>query len=313
MVETKSREEITADQCFKLLSKQENARFKATDDLIMITFDDNYVDLSMNLILSVARQHPEGVSFICICPRLKQDNIDRVLSLGQGIQLRCYEFAQAVDTGNLPACAVFRLFCPWLLEEGFHKILYLDPDILCSGSLSELFSMNVECIGLCSEICGNVCQMHQDTIRLICPTQIYCNAGVVLFNLHYIRAHYTFGQLLDALLDLQQKVAFLDQDFLNVFYKGKIEYINGFHYNFQAYELRKTPFYNQALANCRLIHFSDGKPWNYTTSLQLIRLYLSYSEHPVMIERCKKAAVKRCFYLPAAAFLKVYRKLFKRY
>lgn len=308
MVATKEQEILKAGEVFRLLSVDQNPYFDPSSNIVLITFDDNYVGISINLMLSVARHNPE-VSFVCMCPKLKQENMEKLMALKQGLQVRCYHFESPVDTGPLPACAVFRIFCPWLLPEEIGKLLYIDPDVLCTGSLADAFKLDVECIGMCNEICGNVDQLHQETVRLITPTEIYCNAGVVLMNLNNIRRDYSFQQTFEALIEMGKTMRFLDQDFLNIYFRGNITYMNGFHYNFQAYELRKTEFYEQALNNCRLIHFSVGKPWMPTTNLQLIKLYLQHSEYPEMIERCQKAARGRMLYLPKAAWLKLWNKV----
>ena len=290
-----------AEDVFSLKTVEQNQGFCPQDDIVLLTFDDNYVDQSVNLILSIAQHHPKGVSFVCVCPVLRPENVELLMGLSQGIQLRSYEFtlsSLAVDTVRWSLCAVLRLFCPWLLEDTIHRVLYMDSDILCSGSLRELFDLDVPCIAMCNEISGNVSNTQQKQMRSYLPTEIYCNSGVVVFNLDCLRENYTFQELYKALCAISGKVTYLDQDFLNIFFRGKITYVNAFHYNFQAYELRKTPFYETALRNCRLIHFSVGKPWKYKTRLRFILLYLKYSRHPAMIRRVRKTLLLSILYCP---------------
>lgn len=291
-------EQYTVSQIFKQSLLVQNDAFRESDNIVMLTFDDNYVDQSINLILSIARHNPAGISFICTCPVLKQENINILLNLSQGIQIRCYEFALDLQMGRWALSAVLRLFSPWLLDESIHKVLYMDSDILCTGSLKELFETDVRCIAMCNEISGNVSLIQQGNVRPYVPTRIYCNSGVVLFHLDYLRKNHTFQEIFQALTEINGKVVYLDQDFLNIYFQGKIDVLNAFHYNFQAYELRSTAFYKNALRNCRLIHFSVGKPWLYKTKLTYILLYLKHSEYPPMIRRVKQTFWKSLAYSP---------------
>ena len=291
-------EQYTVSQNFSPVLTRQNSRFKETDNIVLLTFDDNYMDQSINLILSIARHNPSGVSFICIGPKLKGENIDILLSLDQGVQVRCYEFALDFQMGRWALSAVLRLFAPWLLSDQISRVLYMDSDILCSGSLQPLFDAEVPCIAMCNEISGNVGKYQQETIRRISPIRIYCNSGVVIFNLEYLRACHTFSEIFSALSDCNGKFHYLDQDFLNVYFGSKIKILNAFHYNFQPHELYGTTYYKAALRNCRLIHFSVGKPWLYKSKLEFIRLYLKHSEYEPMIRRVKKTFWQSLLYSP---------------
>ena len=289
---------MTLEDVFTLKYREQNARFSSQDNIILLTFDDNYVDQSVNLNLSIARHNPSNVSFLCVCPPLQQENLSLLLGLEQGVQLHCYESAADLSTGRWVSSAVLRLFSPWLLEEDIHRVLYMDSDILCTGSLQPLFDTEVPFVAMCSEISGNVSQTQQRTVRPYLPTQIYCNSGVTLFNLDSLRANYDFSEIYSTLTEMRGKVVYLDQDFLNIYFQGKITVLNPFHYNFQAYELRKTEFYKPALRNCRLIHFSVGKPWLYKTRLRFILLYLKHSQHPPMIRKVRKTLLLSTLYCP---------------
>lgn len=286
------------EQVFSLKILEQNEFFNPRDNIIMLTFDDNYMDQSMNLILSISKHNPVGISFVCVGPVLKQENICKLLSLKLGIQVRNYDFFLDFEMGRWPASTLLRLFSPWLLTENISKIVYMDSDMLCTGSLQPLFDMDVQCIAMCNEISGNVSPVQQKVFRPISPVRIYCNAGVTVFNLNYLRNHYSFGEIYQAYCSLHNKIAFLDQDFLNIYFNGKIEVLNAFHYNFQAYELYGTKFYKRALDNCRLIHFSVGKPWLYKSKLEFIRLYLKHSEYEPMIRRVKKTFWQSLLYSP---------------
>lgn len=294
----KDAEKLRVEDIFVLKERKQNAYFCDAHPLILLTFDDGYMDMSINLILSVKKHNTGDISFVCICPELKEENQKLLLELDVGIQINNYRINQPIHTGRWPVCAILRVFSPWLLSKNITRVLYMDSDILCTGSIQELFDLPVPYIAMCNEISGNVSETQWKTYREICPTQIYCNSGVVIFNLNQIREDYALDIVFEECCAMCNEYAFPDQDFLNIFFDGKIIYMNEFFFNFQAHELRKTPYYKKALRHCALIHFSVGKPWNYKSSLQLILLYLRHSQYPPMRKRVKLTAVKSVCCLP---------------
>lgn len=298
IIERKEGLPMNVEEIYQLTYRAQNDRFSETDNIILLTFDDNYMDQSVNLILSIAQYHPNGVSFICVCPPLRQENYAVLLGLSQGIQIRSYVGTEDLSSGRWVSGAVLRLFCPWLLEDCFHSLVYMDSDILCTGKLDVLFEADVPLIGMCSEISGNVSETRLERIRPLMPSHIYCNSGVLLMKLDAFRQNYSFAQIYEAVRALHGKVEYLDQDFLNIYFQGKITVLNPFFFNNQAYELRKTEFYKPALRQCSLIHFSVGKPWLYKTRLRFILLYLKHSEYPPMVAKVRRTFLKSLLYSP---------------
>lgn len=283
---------------FTLLEVKQNAAFSSQDHIVLLTFDDNYLFQSINLIQSIAKYHPCGVSFICTCPKLSQESMDTLMALPQGIQVMCYQFSLNFEMGRWAISAVLRLFCSWLLGKDIHRVHYMDSDILCTGKLDTLFESEIPCIAMCNEISGNVNNYQQEVIRPRIGTRIYCNSGVVVFNLDYIRANYSFHDVFTALCNYNGVLHYLDQDFLNIFFQDKIVIMNAFQYNCQIYELLGTNYYKRALKHCRLIHFSVGKPWIYVTHPRYIRLYLQHSVYAPMIQKIRKVYVKSLLWSP---------------
>ena len=289
---------MTVDRVYTLEFQAQNSAFSSRDNIVLLTFDENYLDQSINLILSISRHNPTGISFVCICPPMRKDSYNTLLKLSQGIQVRSYTGSEDLSSGRWVSGAVLRLFSPWLLEEDFHRVLYMDSDILCTGRLDILFAAPIPLVGMCSEISGNVSPGRLEVIRPMMPSQIYCNSGVLVLNLDAFRADYSFAQIYEGVRGLHGKVTYLDQDFLNIYFQGKITVLNPFFFNFQAYELRKTEFYKPALRQCSLIHFSVGKPWLFKTRLRFIVLYLKHSLYPPMIRKVRRALGKSIFYCP---------------
>jgi lipopolysaccharide biosynthesis glycosyltransferase len=262
-------------------------------------------------MLSIVKNQDESVSFCCVCLDLKEENVDLLLRLEFGVQIRVYQFNHDVDTGHWPKTTLLRVFSPWLLDMEIEKILYMDADMLCCGSLSELFELNPEWIAMGNEISGNVSQGPKHGQKRFSddyPVQLYCNAGVVVMNLKNIREHYDFEAVFSVCLRICDEYYCNDQDFLNIFFLDKITHFNGLRFNFQAYELKGSMFYKLALSECKMIHFSAAKPWKDNGDRENMRLYLKHSEYPPMREMVKKAYRKNIYKAPYRALYKLCAK-----
>ena len=108
---------------YKLVLDKQNNQFNCGDNLIMLTFDDNYVNQTINLMMSIVKEQDSLVSFCCLCLDLKEENIDLLLRLDFGVKVRVYQFNYDVDTGHWPKTTLLRVFSPWLLDNEMTKIL----------------------------------------------------------------------------------------------------------------------------------------------------------------------------------------------
>lgn len=276
---------------FALTLDVSNAPRGDGDRIVLLTFDDNYVDQSINLMLSILKYHPDGVAFVCLCPGLTEAHQQALLAVNCPVRLLCYDHTPVIPTRQWPACSMFRLFSPWLLDADIHRVLYLDSDILCCGSLQPLLDAEPDFLALCGEVSGNIAPEQQAVITRYLPTEVYCNSGVCLINLDAFRRAYTFDGFVALLNAHQAELQYPDQDLLNFLFRDRTVILNGLIYNFQPHELWGSPLYAQALRSCRLLHFSYRKPWRHRSELFLIQLYLRHSQYPPMIRRVR--AVRR--------------------
>lgn len=299
---------------FQLELQKKNDQFSLQDHHIMLILDDNYINQTINLILSITKNQNRPISFCCLSLHLSEKNVQLLLDLDFGVEVRVYNFTYAVDTGHWPPNILLRVFSPWLLDEIAEKILYLDGDMICCGSLDELFEMNVPWIAMGNEISGNILREDKKGKKRFgrdYPTQLYCNSGVVLLNIQSIRADYAFEHVFSECCRICSAYYCPDQDFLNIFFLDKITYFNGLRFNFQAYELKGSMFYKLALAECKLIHFSALKPWKDNGDRENMRLYLKYSEYPPMRELVKNAYRRNICKSPYRALYKFGAKIKK--
>ena len=178
----------------------------------------------------------------------------------------------------------YRVLAANILPPDVHRALYLDGDMVCTGSLEELFTADMKgCpAGMCYGTAPFAVPVHN---RLDYPTsEGYFNAGFILFDLDLWRKENLTKSMLDYLEVNSKKLLSLDQDLINAVLHGRILRMD-FSYNVNPkcfyvfywilegenkYYAEQTQYLQKAewpdlLAACespRIVHFTTAlKPW----------------------------------------------------
>lgn len=165
----------------------------------------------------------------------------------------------------------FRLIAFEYLSTNINSILYLDADVICKGSLKELFQLNLA--DFFAAVVLDVDNMQQSSairLNLADLNGKYFNAGVIYVNLQkwiendfskksfeLVRGKTNFG-----------KLKYLDQDALNILFQTQNIYLSR-DYNC-IYTLKNELFYhdfskykNTITDSTSLIHYTGvTKPWH---------------------------------------------------
>lgn len=284
----------------RVLERSENSRYSVQDEIILLTFDNNIIEPTLNLMHSILQHNDRKISFACMVYQLSDENMQKLLSADFGVKLYLCELNAGLDSKAYPIVTFFRLLSPWVLEPEIQRVLYLDSDILCCGDLADLFKQEVPVIAMCNEVPANVVSDADMPIRKKLPTQIYCNSGVLVMNYRYFRSHLTPSGIVTELLEMADELLYPDQDYLNLKFQGHITYINGFKYNFwPANWLSTRQMFQEVLKNCRLIHFAGvPKPWKYKANPHTVYLYYRYTADPEMKQNMKTVLVRAFLYVP---------------
>jgi len=159
------------------------------------------------------------------------------------------------DYFGLEACA--RLFSAYTLPQEIDRLLYLDADMLCNGSLEELYDMDFE---------GNYVIACEDTgidlaskKRLDLPEDYtYINSGVLMMNLPAIRQAFSEEELVHLIVSQNKILNYLDQDFINKNFRGKIKVVSN-KFNFLAKDLDLNKVDYEPV----IYHYAGSvKPWH---------------------------------------------------
>lgn len=132
-------------------------------------------------------------------------------------------FSELPLASGYPKAIFYRLLAPDLLACETDRILYLDGDILCLGSIRYLAEVD-----LTSYVIAAVSDIKESADLRIGPLGLhsgkYFNSGVLLINVQRWVEDRVTERVIDALAHLP--LVFPDQDALNVVNEGKVLYLD---------------------------------------------------------------------------------------
>ena len=224
------------------------------------------------------------------------------------------EFKTKVHSRNgINVETYYRILGINLLPESVERTLYLDVDMVIRGSLNALYETKLgnAAFAVCEDIYGIINGFHAaNKRRLLIPEEYsYFNAGVMLYNVKFLRDTGAVEKILDNIYQNYERYEYNDQDVMNEMYYDNLVYVGWDEYNcppvwcylnkekieqgvleFADYnemrELAKNPermlqkYQNvtrQIYENAKIIHYlGNTKPWS--TTREQSRLYEMFDE-----------------------------------
>lgn len=255
---------------------------------IILATDDNFVQHCCVTITSVLKNNPE-TEFYLFTEGLKESNVllldNQVQTLGGHLTI-CKVDSELVKVFPMPAymsshisiATYYRLFAARLLPESVEKVIYLDCDIVVTGSLKGMWNFPIEDYAL-----GAVYQSHEHSeenengygphsyTRLGIPREHgYFNAGVLLMNLKYWRENNVTERFFKFIEEHYDLIHAHDQDTLNAVLHSETAVLNptwNYREHFMTginYTYPSRVHYHVPIDNPIVIHYvSKPKPWQY--------------------------------------------------
>ncbi len=187
------------------------------------------------------------------------------------------EFTKFPCFGKHSLGTFIRLLIPNKLQGVTKKLLYLDADILCFGSIAELLATDIDdCIA------AVVHDEAETTVRtqvaaLGIQHQHYFNAGVMYINVDKWAANDTQNTALSILTG--RDLVFADQDALNIALDGRTKYIDdkwNYRYHLVDFLSRGESSLNVAKPFV-FMHFTGPvKPWHSWCLHEVKTIFLNY-------------------------------------
>lgn len=187
-----------------------------------------------------------------------------------------------------------RLFLGTLLPQHFDRVLYLDCDTLCNGSLSDFYNIDLD-DNYAAGVIDCLSDAYYDLFDMD-KTSRYCNSGMLLFNLRRWREDNMERKVADFVRSKNGYVFFMEQSVVNILLQNKIKIVHP-KYNtytlmaaFSHDNLRRlrhcTRYYSdqeidEAIKDPVIIHLTNGfyvkgRPWIEGNRHPFRSLYMKY-------------------------------------
>jgi UDP-D-galactose:(glucosyl)LPS alpha-1,3-D-galactosyltransferase len=192
----------------------------------------------------------------------------------------CERLKSLPSTKNWTYATYFRFIIADYFTGKSERVLYIDADIACQGSLQQLIDLAFDdkIAAVVSE--GDREWWHQRAERLNAPALVdgYFNAGFLLINIPLWNAASISSQAIEMLNDPEMvaRITHLDQDVLNVLLAGKVRFIDAkFNTRYSInYELKKDAL-NPVNDETVIIHYiGPTKPWHCWADYPVSRRFL---------------------------------------
>lgn len=194
----------------------------------------------------------------------------------------CEQLKSLPSTKNWSYATYFRFIIADYFSDHLERLIYMDADIMCQGSLKELLDIKFgqnEIAAVVPERDSVWWKKRADALSIPSIATGYFNAGFLVINLvNWAKDNIsTKAMALLSQEEVKAKLSYLDQDILNMLLTEKVIYLDQ-KYNTQYslnYELQKGKKENPITENTILIHYiGPTKPWhewaNYATSQPFI-------------------------------------------
>jgi len=165
---------------------------------------------------------------------IDDDYLARVKELTQQYQttitiyLMDAEELKALPSGNAWSYATyFRFIAFEYLAEKIDSLLYIDADVICKGSLTELSHLVLD--GYIAAVIRDVADSRSSAAKRLNNKEFsddYFNAGVIYANLKEWKDQHCLEKAFEMLMNKNNHFAFLDQDVLNIIFQNKVIFLS---------------------------------------------------------------------------------------
>lgn len=242
---------------------------------ILISVDDKYIKHAEELINSIVINNNVYLNvYLIYGNELNEKNINE---LSNYLQKNMFGELHTIYFENetkfpiyieyISMTTYYRLFAPYMINEKIDRILYLDCDVICNGSIMDFYNSDFEGNAIIG--CENIVDPQYIEWKTKINTRIglpedyqYINAGVLLINIQEYVNHISIENLYKFIEENGSDLIYQDQDTINKIFCNRIKLANVI-YNFQVNTIVDTNNYEEA----RLIHYAgEQKPWKYDFS-----------------------------------------------
>lgn len=253
---------------------------------LLVTLNANYIPYLNVMLSSLIHSNPDCFFDVYLLHSSIAER-DMVLTSkvlgdsGKLIMINADEISlmDAPTTSRYPKEIYYRIFAAKYLPDTLDRVLYLDPDLIVNGSLSELYHLPMNEYYFAAASHTGLFMRKMNELRLDMEDDSpYINSGVMLMNLKSLRESQNYE---DVYRFIEKRKPFLilpDQDIISSLYGSKIYALDTYRYNMTERLFRlHSPFEKELTLDwirkhSIIIHYCDrNKPWkdNYIGSLDI--------------------------------------------
>lgn len=253
---------------------------------ILISICKDFLQPVKVMLYSIAQEHNDLNVYLLYSSLTQENIIDLKLFLSRNCNAKLYPICADGYFQKVPLSEqypkpelYYRLVAPYILPKDLDRILYLDADIIVTGSLDEFYHQDFEDnyiavikdrFDFCDEV---VAQKKKLGLK---DEDVYFNSGVILFDLPAFRENISFQTIIDFIQEKQDDLYYFDQDTLNCILKEHKKLCD-LQYNFQAYPFEELHL-EEVIDSSIVVHFTDQpKPWNPQFTGSLAYLFWKYA------------------------------------
>lgn len=234
--------------------------------------DSNYfLGMGVAIVSVLENNRGQALVFHVLTPSISDENAARLRQIEARyrteIKVRLIdpaifdEFADFPSFSQYSAAIFTRLLIAGALHGVTDRVLYLDADIVCQGSIAELLAIDIsDCVVAAVGDVGSIAEKQIATLQL--SNRQYFNSGVLYINVNNWMASDVWHHAVKAILASSKKFSFPDQDALNIVLDGKAKLIDS-NFNWM-YDLFGETASNKKIAqDAVFVHFVGRlKPWH---------------------------------------------------
>lgn len=277
---------------------------------VLISVNHAYLPHAQVMLRSLMDNTEESISVYLLNHELNDDDISYldIWIRSQNCIFHTIDVSQT-DLDGLPSHPgqfsiemYYRIIAQYILPVDLDRILWLDADIVVLKSLSSFYHQNFDgkCLIVCPDRNGDSDFVNEIKDRIgIAHDHVYFNSGVLLLNLLLLRKTYTFSDIISSIIDIQDRLTYPDQDFLNYIYQGKVKYCDWRRFNYQVdldqYLCKDT------LNNIDILHYTGfHKPWLYRYLSPVAIFYWRIAKKLDREDEFRRLLIKGIFFWPLA-------------
>lgn len=259
---------------------------------ILIAPNNYYVMPGIVMLQSLFKNNKEHIDIYILQSDLTDENCNKLINFIKKnggtphiITIPDTLFQNAPVSIHITKEAYYRLLAQEILPDSIDRVLYLDLDLIVTGSLSSLYWQSFEysnkedyfvvCEG------PGVSQKEWKTYDILhIPHEYrYFNSGVLLMNLKLLRETFDVNKIFNYIDENATKLTYHDQDTLNALFYDKVKYVDWHIYNQTILHIKNKHEAEQRLKDAVIIHYAGSdKPWNYDYKSWYFNLFWKYAK-----------------------------------